>query len=135
MLFKRVLHTAMNQGIPVRSGVGTGIFSNVRIATKTEDAAYTLTVDDMAGGVVQFTSLSAGRVVTTPTAADILAAATDMDVGDAFQIVVSAVAAFAITWAAGTGVTLAGRATTPASSSTSIFVRKTSSTTVTWTVL
>lgn len=135
MLFKRVLHTSMNQGIPVRSGSGTGIFSNARISTRTEDAAYTLTVDDMAGGVVQFTSLTAGRTVTTPTAADILAAATDMDVGDAFQIIVSAVAAFAITWAAGTGVTLAGRATTPASSSTNIFVRKTSATTVIWTVL
>jgi len=99
------------------------------------DANRTLTVADIAGGIVQFTGFTAGRTLTTDTAANILAANAWMDIGDSFEILVSCVAAFAGTWAAGTGVTLAGRATTPASSYSVVVVSKTSATTVTWTVL
>lgn len=135
MLFKRVQHTAMGQDIPGKSGNGTGVLANIKLTSKTTDANHTLTVDEMAGGAVYYSALSAGRTVTTPTAALILAAATDMDIGDTFSFLVSIQDAFAITWAAGVGVTLAGRATTPASSWSWILVEKTSSTTVTWTVL
>lgn len=135
MLFKRVQHTGAGQTIPVRSGIGTGLFSNIKVVEVSADAAATLTVDQMAGGCVQFTGLTAGRNFTTPTAALILAAAADMDVGDSFSFIVSITTAFAGTWVAGTGVTLAGRATTPASSSTQIVVTKLSSTTVEWRVL
>jgi hypothetical protein len=86
----------------------------------------------MSTGVLYYSALSAGRAVTTPTAALILAAAPDMDVGDSFVFLVSIQDAFAITWAAGADVTLRGRATTPASSSTWIVVTKTSDTAVTW---
>ena len=135
MLFKRVQHTAMGQEMPGKSGNGTGLIANVKIASKTTDANHTVTVDEMAGGVIYYSALSAGRSVTTPTAALILAAATDMDIGDTFSIMVSIQDAFAITWVAGVGVTLLGRATTPASSFSWIVVEKLSSTTVSWTVL
>lgn len=135
MLFKRVQFTAKGQEMPGRSSVGTGLFANLAITSKTTDANHTLTVAEMAGGAVYYSALSAGRTVTTPTAALILAAASDMDVGDTFTFVVSIQDAFAITWAAGTDVTLLGRATTPASSNSLIVVEKTSATTVNWTVL
>lgn len=135
MLFKRVQHTSMGQDVPMKSGNGTGLFSNVRIASKTTDANHTLTVDEMAGGAVYYSALSAGRQVTTPTAAAILAAATDMDIGDTFSFLVSIQDAFALTWVAGVGVTLDGRTTTPASSFSWIVVEKLSATTVKWTVL
>ncbi len=135
MLFKRVQYTAGGQEIPGKSSVGTGLIGNVSITSKTTDANHTITVAEMAGGVLYYSALSAGRTVTTPTAALILAAAPDMDVGDTFMLIVSIQDAFAITWAAGAGVTLDGRATTPASSNSIIVVEKTSATTVKWTVL
>lgn len=134
MLFQRALIAGQNS-LPMPMRQGTGLMGNMDISTIATDANLTLTVAQMGGGAVQFTSFSAGRTVTTPTAALILAAAPDMDIGDTFVLLVSCVAAFAATWAAGTGVTLAGRATTPASSYSVVVVKKTSSTTVTWTVL
>lgn len=131
MLFKRVALVS-KLGLPEMSRAGSGMFCNFRITSKTTDANHTLTVDEMAGGFVYYSALSAGRTVTTPTAALILAQATDMDIGDSFSFIVSIQDAFAITWAAGTGVTLDGRATTPASSFSIITVTKTAATTVTW---
>jgi len=135
MLFKRLQYTAGGQEVPGKSSVGTGLFGNVSITSKATDANHTITVAEMAGGVIYYSALSAGRNVTTPTAALILAAAPDMDVGDTFMLIVSIQDAFAITWVAGVGVTLDGRATTPASSNSIIVVEKLSSTTVKWTVL
>ena len=135
MLFKRLQYTSTGQEIPGKSSVGTGFFANIAPTVKTTDANHTLTVAEMSGGCVIYSSFTAGRSVTTPTAALILAAASDMDIGDSFTFLVSSTAAFAATWVAGAGVTLAGRATTPASSFSIIVVEKTSSTTVKWTVL
>jgi len=134
MLFKRVDHTSMYVPGMSRSGIGTGLFANIRPVAVATDANVTLTVDQMAGGMIQYTGFTAGRNLTTPTAALILAAATDMDVGDAFSFIVSVVPAFAGTWVAGTGVTLAGRATVPASSWAIVTVTKLSATTVEWRV-
>lgn len=131
MLFKRTeISTASLLKTMMRAG--DGFLGNPTITEKTTDANHTLTVAEMSGGLVYYSALSAGRQVTTPTAALILAAAPDMDIGDSFCFLVSIQDAFAITWAAGTGVTLRGRATTPASSSTWIVVVKTSDTTVDW---
>lgn len=131
MLFKRTLiSTASLMPAPIRGG--DGFLGNPVVTEKTTNADHTITVAEMSTGVLYYSALSAGRAVTTPTAALILAAAPDMDVGDSFVFLVSIQDAFAITWVAGTDVTLAGRATTPASSSTWIVVTKTSATTVTW---
>jgi hypothetical protein len=137
MLFKRALITnTSNGGIPERTRAGSGMLDAIDYAPGiiATDAPLTLTVAQMSGGGVMFTSFSAGRAVTTPTAALILAACGDMDIGDTFSFVVSCQAAFAATWTAGTGVTLAGRATTPASSWSLVTVKKLSATTVEWRV-
>jgi len=70
MLFKRVQYTAGGQELPGKSSVGTGMFGNVAITSKTTDANHTLTVAEMAGGVVYYSALSAGRNVTTPCCSD-----------------------------------------------------------------
>jgi hypothetical protein len=120
--------------MPTAYAAGRGFHGNIRPTIVATDAAVTMTVAQMAGGMVQYSSFSAGRNITTPTAALILAACPDMDIGDSFSFVVSCVAAFAGTWVAGTGVTLVGRATTPASSWSLVTVTKTSATTVDWNV-
>ena len=133
-LFNRVQATSLS-GLPQIGRAGQGMLGNIAIAEVLTDANMTMTVAQMAGGAVYYSALSAGRQVTTPTAALILAAAPDMDIGDSFMFWVSIQDAFAITWVAGTTVTLAGRATTAASGSSLIVVTKTSATAVTWTVL
>src|SRR5262245_904819 len=75
------------------------------------DANDTLTVDKIARRFVQYTGFSAGRNLTTDTAANIIAAFPEMDIGDTITLIVSCVAAFAGTYVAGANVTLAGRAT------------------------
>jgi hypothetical protein len=131
MLFKRV-HIFHKSGLAEPSRAGSGFLGNIQITSKTTDANHTITVAEMSGGMIYYSALSAGRTVTTPTAALILAACPDMDIGDSFSFIVSIQDAFAITWAAGTDVNLDGRATTPASSFSIITVTKTAATTVTW---
>lgn len=136
MLFKRVqLVNNLNGGLPAPARQGDGFVEFLDTTVVATDSNITLTVADMSPGVIQYTGFTAGRNLTTPTAALILAAAPDMDIGDTFTFLVSITVAFAGTWVAGTGVTLAGRATTPASSSTLIVVKKLSSTTVEWRVM
>lgn len=133
-LFSRTLISAASS-LARPSRAGDLLLGNPLITSIATDANAVLTVAQLAGGIIQFTGFTAGRTITTPTAALILAAAPDMDIGDSFMVLISCVAAFAGTYVAGTGVTLAGRATTPASSYSLVVVTKTSATTVTWTVL
>lgn len=133
MLFNRV--AVYNSGaMPTPMRQGTPFLGNLDVVEKTTDANHTLTVAEMAGGCVYYSALSAGRSVTTPTAALILAACPDMDIGDSFTVLVAIQDAFAITWVAGAGVTLRGRATTAASSNSLIVVKKTAAATVDWIV-
>lgn len=135
MLFKRPEITCYGQELTGRGGQGMGEISNIRVQSIATDANITLTVSDLAGGAVLFTGFTAGRNITTPTAAAILAAAPDMDIGDSFAFTLSVTPAFAGTYVANTGVALAGRTTLQASSSAYVIVTKTSATTVTWTAL
>lgn len=132
-LFKRIL-TAQGTNLPEVSRAGLGFIGALQVSSVATDSALTMTVAQMAVGYVQYTGFCAGRAITTPTAALILAAAPDMDIGDSFSFVVSIVTAFAGTWTAGVGVTLTGRATTPASSWSIVTVTKLTATTVSWNV-
>lgn len=98
--------------------------------TVATDTNVVLDVATTAGGFVQYTGFTAGRNLTTDTAANIIAANPWMDIGDTFAINVSITTAFPGTLVAGTGVTLSGRATVAASSIGTLIFTKTSSTTV-----
>lgn len=77
------------------------------------DAAATATAGQLLGGFLRQVP-TAGRTVTTDTAANIDTAMPDAQVGDGFDVIIynNSAGAFAITIAAGTGVTL--KPTTPA---------------------
>ena len=110
-------------------------WDNPAISTVTADAAATVSATQISGGVTIYTGFTAGRVLTTDTAANILAAFPEMDIGDSYGFTVSVIPAFAGTFAAGAGITLVGRATCPASSAVTVYLTRTSATTFNWTVL
>ena len=134
MLFNRTLVQSGSQ-LPTPQRAGHGIIANIANKQIATDANITLAVADISGGAVQFTGFTAGRNITTPTAAAILAAAPDMDIGDSFTLAISVVPGFAGTWVAGAGITLAGRATTPASSFSLVVVTRTGAAAMEWRVL
>jgi hypothetical protein len=118
-----------------KARTGDGMLSAPLLATIATDAAISLTVDQIIGGIVQFTGFTAGRNITVPTAASILAALPEMDIGDTLLLHFSVTTAFAGTWVTNTGVTLAGRATIPASGNQFVLIEKLSATTIRWTAV
>lgn len=110
---------------------GFGLLTDVAEAAQTTDSNQTLLAAQIAGGLYTRT-MTAGRTDTTDTAANILAQWPEMDIGDTFLLAVSVLSAFAITWAAGTGVTLAGKTTAAASSFSMVAITKLSATTIQW---
>lgn len=124
MPFKRLM-TSVGTALQEAVRQGAGLLTNVSPVVVTADANATLTVEQIAGGHVLYTGITAGRTITPPTAALLLAAYPDMDIGDTYSFLVSAVPAFALTWQVATGVTLAGRATTPASSWSIVHLQRT----------
>lgn len=94
------------------------------------DANRTITVTDIAAGVLAFTGFTAGRNLTTDTAANILAANPLLEIGECISLQVGISTAFAGTLVAGAGVTLKGKAAVPASSNATIYLTRTGATTV-----
>lgn len=99
------------------------------------DAADTLSAAKFSLGALLYTGLTAGRNLTADTAANYLAAFPQLDVGESVACKVGVSTAFALTLVTATGVTLKGRATVPASTTMTIYITKTSATTVDLTVL
>lgn len=114
--------------------MGTGILANISPVEVIADANQTITVEQIARGGVFFTGFTAGRNLTPPTATQLSAVATGMDIGDSVSFLVSIQDAFAGTWQAAAGVTLRGRATTPASSWSLVVIQKTGANTYDWIV-
>lgn len=123
------------KGMERQARVGDGFMAMPLINTVSADANATLTVAQVLNGILMYTGFTAGRTLTTPTAQSLIDAMPDMDIGDTYYFQVSITQAFAGTWAAGTGVTLAGRATTPASTMTGIVIERTGTSTIKWTVV
>lgn len=116
----------------MRTGDG---WDNPVISTIATDANATISASQIAGGVIQYTGFTAGRTLTTDTAANFAAAFPEMDIGDAIGFTVSVVPAFAGTWAAGAGVTITGRTTCPASSGVTVYLVRTGAATFNWTTM
>lgn len=134
MGYKRVI-VQDGGSVPSKMGAASGLLANIQPVEVTADAAATITVAQISAGAVFFTGFSAGRNLTVPTAAVLAAAFGDMDVGDSITMLVSIQDAFAGTWVAATGVTLRGRATTPASSWSAVVIVRTGAATFDWIVL
>jgi hypothetical protein len=85
----------------------TGAISTITTNTPLSDAAATLTAAQLIGGEFTITPTVA-RIQTTDTAANIIAAMADSVDDSSFNITMINLAAFDVTIAAGTGVTLVG---------------------------
>lgn len=121
------------QNLPAPGWAGAGWLANPRPIVSAQDVAFTLTTDQIATGWFTLSSLTAGRVVTTPTAVDIIAAAgDDFTIGDTYVFLISVATAFAATFAAGAGVTLQGSPTVEAGTFSFIAVTRTGAATVSW---
>lgn len=109
--------------------VGDGLLSHFARNVNASAGAQTISVPQILGGLAVFTGAAGGVTYTTDTAANILAALPDMDIGDTFSFILSNTAAQVATIAGGTGVTASGNLTVNATFR--IFVlEKTSSTTM-----
>lgn len=75
----------------------------------------TLTAAQLLGGILYRTGPGAGYADTTPTAAQIIAAMDNPQIGDSFIFIHVNGVAYACTFTAGTGVTLAGTVNNAAS--------------------
>ena len=110
MGFKRVLLSGDGR-IPQPMRAGDGLLANFVPTNFNAEADATLTVSQLAGGLIQQgLTLTSAVVYTLPTAALIAAAFPEMDIGDAYSIeVVNAqAAAFDTTLAVGVGITAIG---------------------------
>ena len=132
MGFKRI--TLLDGGLEKGMRNGDG-WDNPSISTIAADANATVSAAQVAGGCIQYTGFTAGRTLTTDTAANYNAVFPEMDIGDAIGFTVSVVPAFAGTWAAGTGVTITGRTTVPAASGVTVYLVKTGAATFNWTTM
>ena len=132
MGLKRIILQDSGLSRNMRAGDG---WDNPVISTVAADANATISASQVAGGVIQYTGFTAGRTLTTDTAANFAAAFPEMDIGDSIGFTVSVVPAFAGTWAAGAGVTITGRTTCPASSGVTVYLVRTGAATFNWTTM
>ena len=94
--------------LPLANGAITPIAMKTTAEVALADAAATLTATQMIdSGILKMTP-SVARILTTPTAAELLAGCKGAQVGTWFEFVVISLAAFTVTIAAGANVTLVG---------------------------
>ncbi len=105
--FNRAL-VQTNEGDRRGARAGDGWLSNVALTQLTADANATLTPTQMLGGVITSNGKTANRTLTTDTAANIVAAVPNMDIGDCLMFQVASFDGFSATLAGGTGVTASG---------------------------
>lgn len=122
-------------GLPKEARPGEAPVSTAVPTLIAADTNATLTVANFSLGCLLFTGLTADRNLTADTAVNYLAAFPQLDIGESIECKVGVSVAFALTLVTATGVTLKGRATVPASTTCSIFITKTSATTVDLTVV
>jgi len=110
---------------------GDGWLANPNLVISATDADAVLSAATIAGGIAQFTTLSADRTITSDTAAAILAALPQMEDGDTYPFMVSNIdATNKVTLAGGVGVTASGNLDVLTLTSRFFLIRRTSSTLV-----
>lgn len=133
MGFKRA--AVYDGGIQRPARTGDGHLMHASAATMTADAASTITVDKLAGGLILRSGITAGRIDTSDTAANILAAFPEMDIGDSFEVVISNTSGFTQTLAGGANVTASGNLLNLTLSHKHVIFTKTSATAMTMVAL
>lgn len=85
--------------------VGEGFMAMPSVTTDATAGSRTITVPAVLGGVCKFTGAAGAVTYTSPTAADLIAAMPDMDIGDTYVFSIINTAAQTATIAGGAGVT------------------------------
>ena len=93
------------KGMERQARIGDGFLANPRVVTNTTAGNLTISLDQILGGVARFTGAAGAVTYTTETAANILAAMPDMDIGDTYTFYIVNTAAQAATIAGGASVT------------------------------
>jgi len=93
------------KGMCRKARAGDGFLDKPLITTVTTAGNLTIGLSAILGGVARFTGAAGAVTYTTPTAADLIAAMPDMDIGDSYVFKIVNTAAQAATIAGGTGVT------------------------------
>lgn len=117
-------------GINRRSRVGDGLLEAAKVTNVSADAASTLTVAILRGGIVWRSGLTVARSDTLDTAANIIAALPALSIGGTFTVRIGNSTANALTILTAAGITLQGRVAVT-SGSLILHFEKTSATTLT----
>ena len=116
----------------VRDGrPGDGWSTHLAEAVVATDADTTITVAQINTGLIVRNGMTAARNGTTDTAANILAANPEMDIGESFLFAITVTTAFALTLVGGVGVTLVGNSAVPANGFRMYTLTRTGAATVT----
>ncbi|OYZ77541.1 MAG: hypothetical protein B7X65_13645 [Polaromonas sp. 39-63-25] len=94
----------------IADGAVTSAQNKVKAVVALADAAATLTAAQMVDSSIFTITPTVARTLTTDTAANIVAALPRYQVGTWFDIIIVNTAAFDVTLAAGTGITIVGKA-------------------------
>jgi len=121
------------QGAMERSArCGDGWLGMIRRTDNSTDANSTITTAMILGGLYSRSGTNTSRTDTTDTAANILAAMPDMDIGDTYMFMVANLTGTnAVTIAGGTGVTASGNLSVLALTTKWFMLTKTSATAMT----
>jgi hypothetical protein len=95
-----------DQGMMREARTGDGMLKFPAPVRVTSDSTPALPVGAITGGLYIRSGMTAGRNCATPTAAAIIAALPEMDVGDTLVFRIMVTTAFALTLTAGTDVTV-----------------------------
>ena len=117
------------KGLARKSRAGDGLLTAAQRTVNASAGAQTISVAQILGGVAVFTGAASAVTYTSATAADLIAAMPDMDIGDTYMFVLSNTAAQAATIAGGTGVTASGNLVVNATAKM-FLLEKTSATTM-----
>jgi hypothetical protein len=118
------------KGVVREARTGTGLLAMPLVTNVATDAAGTITAAAILGGIHTHSTHTASRTDTTDTAANIIAAMPDMDIGDTYMFKVASLAAFTIVVAGGTGVTASGNLTVAANGSKDFVLTRTGAATM-----
>ena len=128
-MFVRVIGEV--DGLQQKGRPGFGWMTHLVNNSDATDAAATISAAELAGGLYTRSGITAGRIDTSDTAVNILAANPNMDIGDSFVVAVSNQSAQSLTLAGGTGVTASGNLVVLTLTCKFVVFTKTSATTMT----
>lgn len=129
MSFKRA--SVNDQGLNRKARAGDGALMHMQRTNQTTNADSVIAVAAILGGIYSRSGTNTNRTDTTDTAANILAAMPEMDIGDTYMFMVSNATANPLVIAGGANVTASGNLTVPTLTSKWFLLTKTSATAMT----